>query len=175
VVEKKAVISIESYLGDRMGRLKFAVKKLSHLAKIIQISSVYELTERAEVSRSISLGISPGDRWAGGLCVSISILWNQSPQALLSFLQSVEHQTNSTTRCVDIDLLFFGEMSCISPELTLPHPEMHRRPQILIPAAEIFGDHVHPVLNESLRDLTARFQRTKWGQFYSAGHTLLDF
>jgi 2-amino-4-hydroxy-6-hydroxymethyldihydropteridine diphosphokinase len=97
------------------------------------------------------------------------------PRGLLDLLQWVERQTNLTTRCVDIDLLFYGEISVMTPRLTLPHPELHRRPQVLIPAAEVAPDYHHPVLEKSLAELTHRFEKTPWGRYYSSGKTLLDF
>lgn len=173
--EFEALISMESYLGDRMGRLKYAVKKLMQQTKILKISSIYEIVETADVLRGPSTGADQSDRWADGLSVALLLSTTIGPRDLLKFLQAVEHQTNSATRCVDIDLLFYEDKSCISPLLTIPHPELHRRPQVLIPAAEIYGDHIHPVLELPLRQLTERFSKKKWGQFYFAGHSLLDF
>ncbi|MGE3973153.1 MAG: 2-amino-4-hydroxy-6-hydroxymethyldihydropteridine diphosphokinase [Bdellovibrionales bacterium] len=170
----QALISIESHLGDQVGRLKFAVHKISRICEITKISSIYELSEQSE-SRGPSQSHPQEQRWVNGLSVSLLVTTESSPGQLLSQLQNIEQQANGATRCVDIDLLVYGETSCLTPQLTLPHPEMHRRPQVLIPAAEIYGDHVHPILKESLKDLTQRFARKKWGQFYSAGHSLLDF
>ncbi len=170
----EALLSIESYLGDRKGRLKTTIKKLSGEMEILQISSVYELDESADPKRSV-LSTTDHERWAGGLSVVIRADTELSPAELLVEIQRVEHQINLTTRCVDIDLLFFGDISTMTPLLTLPHPELHRRPQVLIPAAEIAPDYNHPVLEKSLQELTHKFEKSLWGRYYSAGKTLLDF
>jgi 2-amino-4-hydroxy-6-hydroxymethyldihydropteridine diphosphokinase len=142
--------------------------------QIIQISSVYELSEGGNAQRSV-LATTDAERWAGGLSVVLKVRTELPPQELLEVLQRVERQANLTTRCVDIDLLFYEKLSTMTPSLTLPHPEMHRRPQVLIPAAEIAPDYSHPVLGQDLLHLTHRFEKSPWGRYYSTGKTLLDF
>lgn len=172
--EREALLSIESYLGDRRGRLQATIKRLFEELQIVQISSIYELSEGGEANRSVLSSEDP-ERWAGGLSVVLRVTTDRSPLALLELIQKIERVSNMTTRCVDIDLLFYGEVSTMTPDLTLPHPEIHRRPQVLIPAAEIAPDFVHPVLGKNLAELTHRFEKTHWGSYYSSGKTLLDF
>lgn len=160
--EHRVLIGIESYLGDRLGRLKQTVNKLNKLLKVISVSSIYELDRTQD------------ERFAGGLTAAMVGVTEMSSDKLLLALKGLELQVNDSTRCVDIDLLFFDNETIMTPVLTLPHPELHRRPQVLIPAAEIWGDHVHPVLEMTLMDLTKRFEKVKWGQFYSSGKTLLE-
>jgi len=172
--QQEALLSVESYLGDRKGRLKATLRKLQENLTIAQISSIYELGEGADAQRSV-LSSMDRERWAGGLSVVVRIRTTLPPRELLELLQKIERQANLTTRCVDIDLLFYEEQSTMTPLLTLPHPELHRRPQVLIPAAEIAPDFTHPVLEQNLAQLTHRFEKVPWGRYYSTGKTLLDF
>ena len=172
--KRDALLSIESYLGDRKGRLQSTLKNLRETLNIVQISSVYELSEGGDAHRSV-LGTEDPERWAGGLSVAIKVETPLSPSDLLEVIQKIEHRANITTRCVDIDLLFYDDLSTMTPSLTLPHPELHRRPQVLIPAAEIAPDYTHPVLGKNLAELTHRFEKIHWGSYYATGKTLLDF
>jgi 2-amino-4-hydroxy-6-hydroxymethyldihydropteridine diphosphokinase len=56
-------------------------------------------------------------------------------------------------RTMDLDILLFGAMVCTEPGLTLPRPDLLRRPYMLGPAAEIAPDVVHPTERRTLRDL----------------------
>lgn len=40
-------------------------------------------------------------------------------------------------RPLDVDLLFVGRLRWVSPELTLPHPELHRRAFVVVPLADL--------------------------------------
>ena len=40
-------------------------------------------------------------------------------------------------RNIDIDILYFDELTLQTPHLTLPHPLIHERPFVLIPLAEL--------------------------------------
>lgn len=43
-------------------------------------------------------------------------------------------------RTLDLDLLLYGTLVLDTPRLTLPHPELARRPFVLLPLAEVAGD-----------------------------------
>jgi 2-amino-4-hydroxy-6-hydroxymethyldihydropteridine diphosphokinase len=40
-------------------------------------------------------------------------------------------------RTLDLDLLLYGSMRIAQPQLTVPHPQLHRRAFVLVPLAEI--------------------------------------
>lgn len=56
-------------------------------------------------------------------------------------------------REIDIDLLLFGSYIIKSASLTVPHPRMHERKFVLVPAAEIAGDFIHPVFGLSIKEM----------------------
>ena len=59
-------------------------------------------------------------------------------------------------RTLDLDLLLYGD-KVIKPndscDLEIPHPRMHLRNFVLVPAREIAADMVHPVFNKSVGEL----------------------
>lgn len=58
-----------------------------------------------------------------------------------------------TDRCIDIDLLLVNDEIIQTPQLTLPHPLMHKRQFVLEPLCEIAPDLMHPTLKVSISQL----------------------
>jgi 2-amino-4-hydroxy-6-hydroxymethyldihydropteridine diphosphokinase len=54
---------------------------------------------------------------------------------------------------IDIDILLYSDKIIDLPELTVPHPAMHRRRFVLEPLAEVAPDLRHPVLNQTICEL----------------------
>jgi 2-amino-4-hydroxy-6-hydroxymethyldihydropteridine diphosphokinase len=64
-------------------------------------------------------------------------------------------------RAMDLDILLFGDMVRVEPGLTLPRPDLLRRPYMLGPAAEIAPGFVHPVERRTLAELWRDMQATQ--------------
>jgi 2-amino-4-hydroxy-6-hydroxymethyldihydropteridine diphosphokinase len=60
---------------------------------------------------------------------------------------------------MDLDILLFGDLVCARPGLTLPRPDLLRRPYMLGPMAEIAPDLRHPTEGATMAELWARFPR----------------
>jgi 2-amino-4-hydroxy-6-hydroxymethyldihydropteridine diphosphokinase len=71
-----------------------------------------------------------------------------SPLALLHALQSLELQSGrerpfkNAPRTLDLDIIFYGDLSLDTLELTLPHPRWHERAFVLQPLAEVWPEQV---------------------------------
>ena len=142
-------IGFGSNIGDRLSFIRNALNQLSHTEEItiIEISSLYE-TE-------------PVGNEAQGMFLNgvVAIETNLSPQTLLKTIKEIEtnvgrqHRKRWGPREIDLDVLTYGEMCLHTPELGIPHPEMHNRRFVLVPLVEIAPDLVHPVLKESVQSL----------------------
>jgi 2-amino-4-hydroxy-6-hydroxymethyldihydropteridine diphosphokinase len=56
-------------------------------------------------------------------------------------------------RVIDIDILFFHDVTINTATLTLPHPEIPQRKFTLMPMAELAPDFWHPVLKKNIQTL----------------------
>lgn len=66
-------------------------------------------------------------------------------------------------RFLDLDLLYFGEMICSLPELTLPHPAIRDRLFVLAPLLEVAPELVDPesglCVRQMYQELCKRMQQ----------------
>ncbi|MBS0418728.1 MAG: 2-amino-4-hydroxy-6-hydroxymethyldihydropteridine diphosphokinase [Proteobacteria bacterium] len=62
-------------------------------------------------------------------------------------------------RSMDLDVLLYGDLVCSEPGLTLPRPDLLKRPYMLGPLAEIAPEVVHPTAGLTIGELWARFDR----------------
>ncbi len=86
------------------------------------------------------------------------------PRELLAALHALEERFSRTRtgpakgpRTLDLDILLMEHAGkpilWKEPDLTLPHPEMHRRRFVLAPLAEIAAEITHPVLRATIATL----------------------
>lgn len=73
------------------------------------------------------------------------------PRPLLNLLLSIESRLGRERtgprwgpRCIDLDLLTYGDLMLQSDELALPHPRMALRAFVLVPLLELDPDFVIP-------------------------------
>ncbi len=87
------------------------------------------------------------------------------PLELLKTLKSMEKELGRVYRYrwgpreIDLDILLYDNAVIDTETLKIPHPEMHRRAFVLVPACEICPNWVHPILNETLAQLLSSLPR----------------
>ena len=94
-------------------------------------------------------------------CV-VEIRTTTAPVELFHALKRIEHAMGRPAqderwgpRVIDLDILLYDDATISTPELTIPHPEMHHRRFVLAPLAQIAPDAVHPSLHQTAGALLA--------------------
>ncbi len=143
-----AYLLLGSNEGDRKGWLVKAMDLISELCgNIINKSSIYQ---------TAAWGITTQPDF---LNMVIMVQTTQAPEDLLHTILNIEtamgrHRTIKWgPRIIDIDILFFNDITLNIPELIIPHPFLQDRRFTLLPLAEIAPDYIHPVFNKSVTTL----------------------
>ena len=129
LVAHSAFIALGSNLGDRERYLRFAV---AELGDVIAMSQVFE-TEPVG---------GPDDQGAY-LNMVVQIETPLDPYALIRRCQRIEANAlrqrvvHWGPRTLDVDLLFYDDISIVSEALTVPHPRIFERRFVLAPLSEV--------------------------------------
>ena len=143
-------LALGSNLGDRAANLRAAVDALAPYVAVAHVSALYE-TEPAYVTDQ--------PRFLNAALVGSTAL---EPHELLAALKNIERSMGRVAgerfgpRLIDLDILVYGELLLVTPELTLPHPRLAERPFVLVPLAEIAPDLVLPGLSTTVAALAAQ-------------------
>lgn len=148
-------LSLGSNISSRSLYLKKAIELLEKkIGKIISKSSVYETK---------SWGYNDDNY----LNVAVSVETDLLPQSLLSATQLIEKELGRKSKSVynsegniqyekreiDIDILFYDDISVCAKNLTIPHPKLHERNFVLAPLNDIAPDFLHPLYKKTISEL----------------------
>ncbi|SEQ29090.1 dihydroneopterin aldolase/2-amino-4-hydroxy-6-hydroxymethyldihydropteridine diphosphokinase,TIGR01498 [Lachnospiraceae bacterium NE2001] len=148
-------LGLGSNLGDKRGYLNKAVEELTNDAFVtVRKVSDYIVTEP----------YGPVDQ-PDFLNAVMEIETPLEPDELLALIHDIEQEAGRERivhwgpRTLDIDILLFDDMVINTKDLTIPHPEMHKREFVLEPLVEIAPYIYHPTLKRNvvqmLEDLKA--------------------
>lgn len=129
LVSHTAYIALGSNLGDREKYLRFAVRELGN---VVAMSQVFE-TEP----------VGGPDGQGAYLNMVVKIETPLDPYALIRRCQRIEANALRQRivrwgpRTLDVDLLFYDDVTITSEALTVPHPRIFERRFVLAPLSEV--------------------------------------
>jgi 2-amino-4-hydroxy-6-hydroxymethyldihydropteridine diphosphokinase len=145
-----AYIGLGSNLGDRAGNLLMGIRGMQDAGlAVLRVSQIYE-------TQPVETFVQPPFL---NMVVELQGNTLPRPEGLLARLLQVELSLGRTRdmakgpRIIDLDLLLYGNETCHTQLLTLPHPRFHRRRFVLVPLAELAPLLVHPTLNKTMTQL----------------------
>ena len=142
-----ACVALGANLGDAVATVQQALRDMAGLpeTQLIKASSLY---------RS-----APYEAQGPDFINAVALIHTQlSPLALLHALQALELQSGrarpykNAPRTLDLDVIFYGDVVLITPELTLPHPRWHERAFVLQPLAEVWPERVSAAQLTAVQD-----------------------
>ncbi len=145
----RVFISFGSNMGDRRKNIEagLAALKREESIRLLKISDLIETKP---------YGYTEQDDFLNGAAEIETIL---EPTELLRLLNEIEEENGRERtihwgpRTLDIDIIFYDDIITDTPELTIPHREMHLRDFVKIPLAQIAPDFVHPIYGKRLSEL----------------------
>ncbi len=133
----QVILALGANIGERYGSFNKALRLIGErIGTVLAISRFYETAPL----NPPELKTQPDFLNAALLCIS-----KLDPEELLSNTQRIElelgrNRSNEIRwgpRCIDIDILFFGDKKIHSPTLTVPHAEIQKREFVMEPLNEL--------------------------------------
>lgn len=143
-------IALGSNLGDRLRNLHDAIERLPPMVRVTDQSLIYE-TE--------PWGYTEQPQFLNQVIQAVTAL---TPDELFNYLKKIESELGRKSavrygpRIIDLDLLFYNDLTYNTADLTIPHPRLHERAFVLIPLADIAPDMIHPVQNKTVNEILSQ-------------------
>ena len=150
------LIAFGANLGVPQQTFQKALEKLSNVVSNVVSSDFYQTEPHYDKPGSVAPQITAPPYINAAFTASTTL----APDDLLTRMLAVEVElgrirpdASCAPRTIDLDLLLYDDCIINTDTLVLPHPRMHQRNFVLIPAAQIAPNWVHPVMNKSIQQL----------------------
>ncbi|MCB0406932.1 MAG: 2-amino-4-hydroxy-6-hydroxymethyldihydropteridine diphosphokinase [Bdellovibrionales bacterium] len=170
-----ALIGLKVFSNDGISLCRDVMKDLLKKVDVQKVSSIYRV-KRSQRHPQHTHDLRTVMDFEG-LSLALKVTTGLSPVQLMTFILEVEKKNKSEVlhRSLSLNLLAYEDQTLMTEFLTLPHPLFHAKPEMVFPAAEVWGEYFHPVLQKNLHAITRDFADLRWGEFFDQGKTILDF
>jgi len=134
--KREALLGIGGNIGD-------VVRRFEHLFAFLNRSALVHIKETSPIVKNPPFGYTQQEDFYNAL---IRIETDLTPKALLRYILKVEKQFGRKRlfkdgpRTLDIDIIFYANVSFQDETLTIPHPHWYKRDSVLIPLSYMKGD-----------------------------------
>lgn len=148
-MEHTVYLSLGTNLGDRAANLKQAIASLPPQMAVKAKSEVYETPPWGYTEQEPFLN------------QAVKATTYLDPEPLLKHIKRLEVALGRKAtfrygpRLIDIDILFYDDLTLETPSLAIPHPHVQERGFVLMPLMDIAPDLVHPLSGRSVREMLA--------------------
>lgn len=156
-VIKKILIGVSTIADPQLTHQKKILRALKKISDIKACSPIYYFKNDEEE----------------GLSAVYMVRTQSSPQEFSKKIKEIVRQTKSPYNRILI--LTFEDIVLRTPQLVLPSDEMHLFKRWIIPAADVWGDLVHPIIGKELRYLSEATGSDEKIEFFAQSKSLLDF
>lgn len=144
-------LGLGSNLGNKKSILESAVNEINN--------RIGTIVARSDFFETQAWGFDTDNTFINAVVCISTVL---EPMQILQTTQDIEKELGRTAksvngeyhdRTIDIDILLYDDCQINLPQLTIPHPLMHRRRFVLEPLAQIAPTLIIPGVGRSVNEL----------------------
>lgn len=151
----KVFLALGSNMGDKEANLNHVLKRLDEECGFKDIKP-------SEFIKTKPYGGVEQDDFLNAV-VKVKTIYSE--HELLDFAHLLEQEKNRKReivwgpRTLDVDILFYDDISICDDDLVIPHPDIANRDFVLGPMTELAPHFIHPVTRKSMRQMCEELEK----------------